>query len=318
MLKPITQPYAINVTDWLPDDEFSSYPEGARAKTALFPPENLCLDFIKPSRRYMLKRSAKRYPDQFWGEVVAYQVGCMLGVEVPPAFVAYDENKEYCGALIEWFYEDSEALLVPGGSLLQAIMPTYDRKRGMQHNFNSVTRICRVLSVQGMLGHAWLFYWGEVFLFDALIGNTDRHQENWCFLFTSDKKVHLSPIFDNGTSLGHERFPSLVSNWQEKDFIRYVSKGRHHMKWKIDDSDGCGHIEMIKNITNRNPELAKHLYELISSFPIDQFRRTLQFFETLELPIQFSHERSKFLLKLIELRHQRLCATLHELYRTHH
>ncbi len=61
----------IDVAAWSADDSFATYPEGARDKRALFPPANCALPFIKKSRRYLFKLSDKRYPEQFWGEVVA-------------------------------------------------------------------------------------------------------------------------------------------------------------------------------------------------------------------------------------------------------
>lgn len=34
-------------------------------------------------------------------------------------------------------------------------------------------------------------------LFDAIIGNTDGHHENWGII-VKDTKKHFSPIYDNG------------------------------------------------------------------------------------------------------------------------
>lgn len=86
----------------------------------------------------MFKKSVKRYPDQYWGEVVAYQVGDMLGVTVPPAYAAFNSKNGQSGALIEWFYEDGLASLVSGGNYMQYIYPEYDRKKGTEHNFRWV------------------------------------------------------------------------------------------------------------------------------------------------------------------------------------
>lgn len=198
---------AIDIANWLPDKEFQNYPIGARPKTAVFPPKDCNLHFIKNSRRYLFKRSYYRYPDQFWCEIIAYYIGRLLSVQAPPAFVAYYSSKpqQQCGALIEWFYEDDQEHLVHGGEFLQSIIPQYDRKKGEQHNFQTVTKLCEFFS---RLKRPWLFdqnwsqYWGEIFLFDTLIGNTDRHQDNWGFLFGASN-IKLAPLFDNGTSLGH-------------------------------------------------------------------------------------------------------------------
>ncbi|MEO8658973.1 MAG: HipA domain-containing protein [Bryobacteraceae bacterium] len=39
-------------------------------------------------------------------------------------------------------------------------------------------------------------------LLDALVGNTDRHHENWAVLRLPDGTVHLAPTFDHASSLG--------------------------------------------------------------------------------------------------------------------
>lgn len=314
------QRYALDVANWQPDDEYLNYPEGARPKSALFPPENLALRFIQSSRRYLFKRSAERYPDQFWGEIVAYKLGSLLGLEVPPAYAAYDSRTQYCGALIEWFYEDRKAGFIPGGDCIQAIIPNYDRKLGTQHNFQTVIEICEDLTLGGQLKSNWMCYWAEVFLFDALIGNTDRHQDNWGFVIDLDESdeitTRLAPIFDNGTSLGHERFPSHVKEWNDDRFNQYIAKGHHHMKWEINDPIGCDHFEMIRNVCNIQNELTSHLRKILNTFVIEQFEHTLRFLESFELPIPLSAERSELYLKLVRMRYQKLYVLLNEPNRT--
>lgn len=73
----------VDVADWIEDESFATYPEGARSKRAYFPSAEAPA-FIRRDRRHLLKRSDKRYPAQFWGEVVASYLGDMLAVPVPP------------------------------------------------------------------------------------------------------------------------------------------------------------------------------------------------------------------------------------------
>lgn len=39
-------------------------------------------------------------------------------------------------------------------------------------------------------------------MLDALIANQDRHHENWGLIATKSKQIHLTPIYDNASSLG--------------------------------------------------------------------------------------------------------------------
>lgn len=44
-------------------------------------------------------------------------------------------------------------------------------------------------------------FW-DMFVVDALIGNTDRHFDNWGLLIDKDEKISFAPIYDCGSSLG--------------------------------------------------------------------------------------------------------------------
>jgi hypothetical protein len=178
--QPIAE--AINVSNWKEDDEFGTYPEGARDKTLLYSPSSSLHEFLVPNHRYLYKRAFGRHPDQFWAEIIAYQVGYLLDIPVPPAFVAYDGDNDSCGALIEWFLNypgQPEERFVPGGDIMVNVIPSYDRKKGLQHNFAIVERYLDFLVKNKKVDMAdWQIYWCDMLLFDALIGNTDRHQDN--------------------------------------------------------------------------------------------------------------------------------------------
>lgn len=302
------QPYVIDVAHWPSDELFYNYPEGARSKTAVFRPEQLELDFIKEKRRYLYKRSDKRYPDQFWGEIVAYHIGCLLGVNVPPAYAAINSNEGDCAALIEWFYEDGKAVFDAGGVFMQRLIPDFDRKRGLQHNFATVLDIGRRFTEAGWLKKPWLPSWSEVFIFDALIGNTDRHQDNWGLLLASSVagqkkyRAELSPLFDNGTSLGHERWPERLETWGEQRFAKYIRDGRHHMRWAAGDGASISHIDGLKEFCWRYPDLAPSLRSKILTFDLNALVEILDQLSALDVPIALTPPRKNLYIKLIALR----------------
>ncbi|MCD6038942.1 MAG: hypothetical protein K0S27_342 [Gammaproteobacteria bacterium] len=45
------------------------------------------------------------------------------------------------------------------------------------------------------------------------------------------EKIRISPVFDNGTSMGHEIFPGKFKQYEDDNYLeKYVLKGRYHMK----------------------------------------------------------------------------------------
>lgn len=307
----ILQSAVIDVTEWPVDEIFETYPEGARSKRALFPPERVQIPFILPKRRYLYKRSRKRYPDQFWAEIVAYLVGGLLDVPVPPAYAAVNTRDGDCGALIEWFYEDGKAEFVAGGQYMQQIMPEYDRKKGTQHNFRSVQILCEAQEESNIVGGDWRSWWCEALMFDALIGNTDRHQDNWGYLVYRWRdgrlrRLALTPIFDNGTSLGHELFTGAVENWNEERYSFYINRGTHHIKWKVGDQHGCRHIELLSLMRKEFPRQFANSRSKLQHFDTILLERQLEALCDLRLGVPLTKERKNLYIRLIEARRTRI------------
>lgn len=312
---------AIDVSDWRRHEEFGEYPEGARDKTLLYCPSQAPYNFLKKDHRYLFKRSSHRYPEQFWAEILAYRLGAVMEISVPPTFVAYDSKKNLSGALIEWFLNPvtllSDENYIPGGDYCQQYIPDFDRKKGKQHNFETVSQIFEDLSKKYIYFDDWKNFWAKTFVFDALIGNTDRHQDNWGIILTpyygilSSEKIRIAPVFDNGTSMGSEIPSNKFSYYDDNDNLkRYVLKGWHHMKWNISDMSPAGHIEMLKKFTTRYPETRQLMINSLGKIDAHTFKNILETLMAFDVPVRLTPERAAFMLRLLQFRHQHL---LHEL-----
>jgi hypothetical protein len=310
---PLIQSALFDVATWDIDAEFGVFPQGARAKDAVFAPKPPPEPILIESKRYLFKRSKKSYPDQFWGEIVAYRLGCLLGVPVPPAFASWNSNTEHCAALIEWFYADRNEAFVMAGDFLQRVQPDFDRKRGAHHNLQDISRLMRSFTFHKILEPGWRQWWTDALLFDALIGNTDRHQDNWGLIFSRDQKaVHgrLSPLFDNGTSLGHERLVDRVNAWSEQDYERYIGKGRHHVKWSlVSHTLQNGHLELLSCALREWPETCETALARLN-FTANDLSDSFSDLLGIAAPIPFSRERMTFMLNLLTRRHTLLKSML--------
>jgi hypothetical protein len=306
----LVQTTVFDVADWAPDADFPVFPQGARAKEAFNAPERPPEAAIVPNKRYLFKRSKRSYPDQFWGEVIAYRIGCLMGVQVPPAFVAQNSSTGITGALIEWFYSGNE-LFVHAGDFLQVVRPDYDRDRGIKHNLEDIRKLLQAMISQTANDINWRHWWIDALTFDALIGNTDRHQDNWGFIFGAIQdqkvKVRLSPLFDNGTSLGHERFPSKVASWDEARLRAFIDKGTHHVKWKfeIDKLPLNGHMTLLAHAIE-NWQGTVDLVRSRLDFDEDEMVNTIEDLAGLNSPVPLSAERLNFIVRLLRSRYKLL------------
>ncbi len=262
----------IVIDNWRIDETYEGvYPKGARDKSAYFSPETLDETCLKENYRYLFKLSRSWCPWQFWGEVIAYRLGLITGIEVPPAHIGlnnkYNPGESTYGALIEWFYDDKKDIYVEGGQLMIGLVKDYDRQKGTQHNFLTIVNFFKKFP-------EFQKHWAGVFTLDCLTGNTDRHQDNWGLIFkgvrpkpTRKMTSCFSPAFDNGTALGYEVVEKNIDRYiDEKRLEKYLTnpcRARHHMKWSLEEQDFQNFYDFMQKFVLEFPDskaiIGKHL-----------------------------------------------------------
>ncbi|CNI67900.1 HIRAN domain-containing protein [Yersinia mollaretii] len=312
----------IDVTDWRKDDEHGIFPIGARDKKMLWSPSNPPSG-IKPNWPYLFKLSRDAYPDQFWMETIAFLVGESLGVSVPKAYPAVrildNETSEF-GALLEWFYDKERQLFVHASEFFHVLINDFDDDSGQHHNIEDLRLICRAFSINGVLDPhpLWTETLCDMLLLDSLIGNTDRHQENWGFIFvpgskgenaTHKVKAIIAPFFDNGTSLGHERFANRVQSWTKKKLDEYIQNGCHHLrKSRKDTRIRLNHLSSIQNLA-KDEAYATHMVKRLN-FDLDVLTNQIRELCDIKVGEPFTKMRADWTIRLLERRHQRLSVIL--------
>lgn len=310
----------IDVTSWRKDDEHGIFPRGARDKKMLWSPSD-APEGIKPEWPYLFKLSREAYPDQYWMETVAYIVGDVMGVPVPKALPARRamENGEYeYGALLEWFYDQSSQLFIHASDFFHVLISDFDDTSGRHHNLVDLRLICRTFSIRGVISTDWALWLHDMLLFDALIGNSDRHQENWGFVFVPESapdvtppkvKGYLAPYFDNGTSLGHERYVERIRGWNHQNLDEYIQRGCHHLrKNRAGTRERLGHISSIQDLAldeQSKAYLARRL-----EFNFQELVDKIDSLCEIRSDVPFTKERAYWTIRLLRRRYLRLSLIL--------
>ncbi len=297
----------VDVAGWRENEEIEPYQEGARQKSRINCPEIPPFPFLIPNHTYLFKQSNSRYCAQFWVEIIAYRLGCLMNVPVPPAFIGIDNQRQIGGAIIEWFYNypgNPREEYIPGGDLFQKQVPNYERKKGEKHNFSDLIEIIK----QRNLAQNWQEEWAKIFCFDALIGNTDRHQDNWGIMHYEDRD-YFSPAFDNGTAMGHEiTEENLIKKCNALETYVLARRATHHIKWHRKDISKMKHFDFLKRLIVNYPDMKAYMRPCINfslqSFA-DEMDELLKLSNTLSKPYaKLTNERAKFIIKLIECRQE--------------
>ena len=302
----------IDLRDWPQDDEHYPFAAGTKPKGLVRSPKDETREFLRPDHRYMFKYGDDWRRGQFWSEVIAYELSKLCDVEVPASFVALGGDGEGAGCIQELFVGGDDARkgarLVHGADLIQRGPGSFDQKVGRPHLLSTNVRICRSYKVEGVLEG-----WAKIIAFDALIGNTDRHPENWGLLRTfsdEEERFELAPIYDNGTSLGYE-VPEhkLIDRSSPEAITRYVNKGTHHIQEHRDDRKGLPHSALCRIIRDMDSGVRDTIVR-IASIDLSEVDNILDWCCDFEVDPAFTSERARFVRGLIEERRNQILASV--------
>jgi hypothetical protein len=157
-----------------------------------------------------------------WSEVLAAAVGSALGV--PVARVSLATRRDDVGVISRTVLGNDQESLVHGNEMLSEIGVEAGPSRSRVGY--TVDAVREALADVGpvrehdVLRSAFDWFAGYLLL-DALIGNTDRHQDNWASI-RGPAGRRLSPSFDHASSLGfllsdEERHERLTTRAQTVD-----------------------------------------------------------------------------------------------------
>jgi hypothetical protein len=301
----------IDVGRWDADDEFPIFPTGQKAKRGLICPNPPPHRFLLGGHRYLFKEPDGYAAQQIWSEVIAYKLSRRLTVEVPPAFLAVDARSGRPGVLIEFFYghgERASTRFVHASDRFQARGMRFDTTRG---SLRDNIRLSRLHGVPSAV--AW---WARTVAFDTLIGNTDRHSQNWGFLVDREEgqppRHTLAPAFDNGSSLnfviGDTHLPQRLG---PGELDKLIVRGRHHYAWADADPDEARrHDRLARRFIESYAGAAVEM-KAFTTIPDAEFRDVVAECSAMgQFPVPFTADRAIFVQEQIIARRAVLRACL--------
>ena len=242
---------------------------------------------------YLFKETRLHTKQEIWSEIFYYHLGTLVGLDVPRTRLA--SNGNHIGVLINNFLNMSsesrtqEEAVQHSVSLASAIDPRLSKnhypikkEEELQHGFDllssidprpykekhNIFLIKKVFIDNGILSQ-WRSF-KRMLILDCLVGNTDRHNENWgiCVNINNPNLKRLSPVFDNSTCFApqenEEKIARLLAN--EDDFIRFINRCRPPIYWSCDGRsfDHLRHFDLIKQLTIQEPETIDLINELVN------------------------------------------------------
>lgn len=223
----------INATSYYPLDHLSS--GGTRAKRVL-ENSNGKQFFFKESEKKQATESKpeKHYIYEFFNEIIAYQLGKQLGLDMLRYDIAIFDGAIGCISPRMNNLEKGEQL-IEFGKYMIAVNPDFNPESEQDKKYQNRKEYTFQLLEKSFdfFNHKqYMQFIFKVLIFDAIIGNVDRHQENWAFL-------SVPTLMRNMT----EQFKELVIEENKPKVIQNFFK----LLFKTNDPQ---ELKKVANITN--------------------------------------------------------------------
>ena len=244
----MTQPYPIIKV--LPEWELGPEEMGSKEKFWYHDPDE---------KTVWLFKHPQDNTGQHWAEKVSAEVASQLGIVHAKVELAECRGKR--GSTTESFSRN-ERELVHGNQMLERVVRGYDPKKTFNQSTHTLTNIWRVIDrvfPESDGARQAKLRFAEYLVLDALIGNTDRHHENWGILRrrVGDRwRGFLAPSFDHASSLGRElQDQDRDRRLNENRVGAYLQRGRGAIYWSADERHGPSPLELVRRASRTHPDL---------------------------------------------------------------
>ena len=254
---------------------------------------------------------------EHWAEKIAAEVGNLVGVDCARVELAdcggelvtvcesfepgnRDEYDQYVEETRDWFYD--ETIFVEGCYVLAWHDDQYDvetRFGQRDHNVGNIVRAVKGLFrdpsfpasgrvddiLQALASYAML---------DGLIGNTDRHHENWMLQILLVRAsaiawMSAAPSYDHASSLGRELQNERRTRILNSDGIfRYLRRGSGGVYGYDQQTRAPSPLQTAKYISQQWPDYTQPTLQRIGELPDSEFRTVID-----RVPIEFMSDIAK-------------------------
>lgn len=177
-------------------------------------------------------------------EKIAYEIAVVLGYECAKIDLAKDDNNKI-GVLNYYF---SDRVTSSHTDIVAYLNKTHDERK----NYYTISNIKEVLD---KINPSLFKDFVKIMIFDALIGEQDRHEENWG-ITEKQGTYSISPLYDNGDSLLREfkNIQNAEKYYKKiKNFDAYIKRSKTII-YKEDNQEQYKHFELIRYLYDKYPE----------------------------------------------------------------
>lgn len=195
-------------------------------------------------------------------EKLASDLGALL--ELPCAHIEIGIYQKHEGSMSYLINKDHEDL-IEGIWLISQYYPNYSAEKMYDPTLNeyySIHMLVKSIEKYGLIKDLL-----KMLVFDCLIGNSDRHQNNWAILNKGDGNYQFSPLYDNSSSLCCYILEKELKNYFGNDLriIQSIVNTKSKSIVRIDEKNKTKptHLDVLKYIDEKYRDKVKDFIEQI-------------------------------------------------------
>jgi HipA-like C-terminal domain len=245
-------------------------------------------------KRWLFKETRPNTGED-WAEKAAAEVAKAIGIKAASVELADYAGRRGCISLNFVDVAAGEAL-VHGNEILAMRVTGYDKGKHFRQSDHTLENIEAAIRGLFPVGHAdeILTELASYMVLDALIGNTDRHHENWGLLLSLQSETKLltlsvAPSFDHASSLGRELLDERRGELLAADRVSwYVNKGRGGMFRGSNEKHGENPLRFVQVAARAYPRFFSPALERAAALQADDVHRIFD-----QLPLERASENAK-------------------------
>ena len=233
-----------------------------------------------------LFKEARENTGEDWSEKLASEIAFLLELPTHHAELAIWDGKRGCA--VKSFLTTPESVLVHGNELLGGLLTGYDteKHRGQaEHTFDNIVTVLEKLFPLRKEQRAAALRMVGYLVLDALVGNTDRHHQNWGVLLDhkhltehpATLSLQLAPTFDHASSLGRKLTDSARKRHLREGTVEsYIKKGKGGIFENATAKNGMSPIALTQLLAQRYPDLFKPWQTRVINLPKEAFGNLIE------------------------------------------
>jgi HipA-like C-terminal domain len=233
--------------------------------------------FLSDGKEWLFKE-ARPHTGEDWAEKIAAEVAARVTIEAATVELATCRDRN--GSASRSFIDRTEKQnLVHGNELLAGQITGYDRnkrQRQSDHTLeNIVATINKLFASNEHIKRGVLTTLASYMVLDALIGNTDRHHENWGLVlaYQSERgtmQLSVAPSFDHASSLGRELSDARRAELLTQGHVEtYVRRGRGGIYLRSEDRHGANPVYLVEVAVRAYPAYFTPTLESLAEVPLE-------------------------------------------------